>query len=97
MLPSSIGTEATPEPTISDAVAGVVFAATFVDVTAPAGSVLAYVPAAALETATDTEHDPLAGTTPPLSATVFPPATAVTAPPHVVAPPGTAVLTSPEG
>ena len=69
-------------------VAAVVFAPTFAQLTPPAGIVLSYVAAVPLETATDTEHDPLAGAVAPLSETLPPPAAAVTVPPHVVTPGG---------
>ena len=84
--------------TVSVSLAGAVLEPAFVVVSAPAGIVFAYVPAAALVTFTVTVHEPLAGMVPPESATLVPLLAAVTVPaPQVVAPEGDAVFTRPAG
>jgi hypothetical protein len=69
--------------TVSVAVACVLVASAFADVTAPAGRTFVIVPFALAVTSTLTEQDELAGMTPPVNVSELDPATAVTVPPHV--------------
>ena len=86
------------EKTVSDALAATVFAPALIEVTEPIARALAYVAPEALVTLTVTVQEPLAGIVPAESATLEPPFVAVTVPaPHVVAPAGVAVFTSPAG